>query len=177
MEGVCGSHNIRHSFSLTFLYPCTAKKLQTFQHSAEQDRCTPPQPSTSSFCFPGEPTGDALVHSATTILSPVPLINRPTSPLSEAVEEGKESSSGPQRTRSAPNSKPNGQNGEKRKRSRVTPEQLLHLERFFAIDRSPTATRRKEVSDLLGMQERQTQIWFQNRLVHLQTFLFKKKSK
>ncbi|KAI0926380.1 hypothetical protein AcV5_008860 [Taiwanofungus camphoratus] len=52
---------------------------------------------------------------------------------------------------------------EKRKRSRVTPEQLMHLERFFATDRSPTATRRKEISDLLGMNERQTQIWFQNR--------------
>lgn len=52
---------------------------------------------------------------------------------------------------------------EKRRRSRVTPEQLVHLERFFASDRSPTAARRKEISDLLGMQERQTQIWFQNR--------------
>jgi regulatory protein PHO2 len=53
---------------------------------------------------------------------------------------------------------------EKRKRSRVTPEQLVHLERFFSTDRSPTAARRKEISELLGMQERQTQIWFQNRL-------------
>jgi regulatory protein PHO2 len=52
---------------------------------------------------------------------------------------------------------------DKRKRSRVTPEQLVHLERFFSIDRSPTAVRRKEISELLGMQERQTQIWFQNR--------------
>ncbi|KAG6809817.1 hypothetical protein H0H92_014623 [Tricholoma furcatifolium] len=52
---------------------------------------------------------------------------------------------------------------EKRKRSRVTPEQLQHLERFFLLDRSPTAARRREISELLGMQERQTQIWFQNR--------------
>jgi regulatory protein PHO2 len=52
---------------------------------------------------------------------------------------------------------------EKPKRCRVTPEQLVHLERFFAVERSPTATRRREISDLLGMQERQTQIWFQNR--------------
>ncbi|KAG6853793.1 hypothetical protein C0991_001382 [Blastosporella zonata] len=52
---------------------------------------------------------------------------------------------------------------EKRKRSRVNPEQLQHLERFFLLDRSPTAARRREISDLLGMQERQTQIWFQNR--------------
>ena len=53
----------------------------------------------------------------------------------------------------------------KRKRSRVTPEQLAHLERFFAADRSPTAARRKEISEMLGMQERQTQIWFQNRYI------------
>jgi hypothetical protein len=52
---------------------------------------------------------------------------------------------------------------DKRKRSRVTPDQLVHLERFFAVDRSPTAARRREISELLGMQERQTQIWFQNR--------------
>ncbi|KAH9941363.1 hypothetical protein B0H21DRAFT_697043 [Amylocystis lapponica] len=52
---------------------------------------------------------------------------------------------------------------EKRRRSRVTPEQLLHLEQYFATDRSPTGARRKEIGDLLGMHERQTQIWFQNR--------------
>ncbi|KAJ6494639.1 hypothetical protein C8R47DRAFT_1213331 [Mycena vitilis] len=52
---------------------------------------------------------------------------------------------------------------EKPKRSRVTPEQLVHLERFFAVERSPTATRRREIGELLGMHERQTQIWFQNR--------------
>ncbi|KZT65862.1 homeobox-domain-containing protein [Daedalea quercina L-15889] len=52
---------------------------------------------------------------------------------------------------------------EKRKRSRVTPEQLTQLESFFAANRSPTAARRKEISDMLGMTERQTQIWFQNR--------------
>ncbi len=54
---------------------------------------------------------------------------------------------------------------EKKKRTRVTPEQLVHLERYFAMDRNPTAARRKDISDLLGMQERQTQIWFQNRSV------------
>ena len=52
---------------------------------------------------------------------------------------------------------------EKRKRSRVTPDQLTQLESFFAANRSPTAARRKEISDMLGMTERQTQIWFQNR--------------
>ncbi|KAI3604481.1 homeobox transcription factor [Moniliophthora roreri] len=52
---------------------------------------------------------------------------------------------------------------EKRKRCRVTPDQLKHLERIFATDRSPTAARRREISEILGMQERQTQVWFQNR--------------
>jgi hypothetical protein len=51
----------------------------------------------------------------------------------------------------------------KRKRSRVTPVQLAHLERVFAKDRSPTAAKRKELAEVLGMNERQTQVWFQNR--------------
>ncbi|KAG8933202.1 hypothetical protein FRC01_010548 [Tulasnella sp. 417] len=50
-----------------------------------------------------------------------------------------------------------GGGGSKRKRSRVTPEQLAYLERVFAMDRSPGAAKRKEISELLGMQERQTQ--------------------
>lgn len=52
---------------------------------------------------------------------------------------------------------------EKRKRCRVTPEQLAELERLFLLDRSPTAARRREIGQHLGMEERQTQIWFQNR--------------
>ena len=76
----------------------------------------------------------------------------------------KPQASGSHRSRSG--SRANDASGDakgKRKRSRVTPEQLAHLERFFATDRSPTAARRKEISEMLGMQERQTQIWFQNR--------------
>ncbi|KAF8962689.1 hypothetical protein BDZ97DRAFT_1662494 [Flammula alnicola] len=69
-------------------------------------------------------------------------------------------SSGPQKLTSKTGAKTEK---EKRKRSRVTPEQLVHLERYFSMDRSPTAARRREISDILGMQERQTQIWFQNR--------------
>ncbi|KAJ7284823.1 hypothetical protein C8J57DRAFT_1052956 [Mycena rebaudengoi] len=79
-----------------------------------------------------------------------PLTNRPPSANSETEEEEDSSSS----TKSDP---------EKPKRSRVTPDQLVHLERFFAAERSPPASRRREISDLLGMNERQTQIWFQNR--------------
>ncbi|KAF9474680.1 homeobox-domain-containing protein, partial [Pholiota conissans] len=52
---------------------------------------------------------------------------------------------------------------EKRKRSRVTSEQLAHLERAFQMERSPTAADRRAISEFLGMNERQTQIWFQNR--------------
>ncbi|CAE6505859.1 unnamed protein product [Rhizoctonia solani] len=89
------------------------------------------------------------------------------SPLHVLDDEQKPSSIGPQRVRSATLSSPTTTTAraslQKRKRSRVTPEQLTHLERVFAQDRSPTAARRKEISEQLGMQERQTQIWFQNR--------------
>lgn len=51
----------------------------------------------------------------------------------------------------------------KRKRGRVNPTQLAYLERAYLADRSLDAARRKEISQKLGMDERQTQIWFQNR--------------
>ncbi|KAJ6577244.1 hypothetical protein B0H19DRAFT_930868, partial [Mycena capillaripes] len=89
--------------------------------------------------------------SASTALSP--LAARPSSAGSQTTEEEDEKDSG-----SGVKSDP-----EKPKRSRVTPDQLVHLERFFAVERSPTASRRREIGELLGMQERQTQIWFQNR--------------
>ena len=77
-------------------------------------------------------------------------------------EDERELTSGPIRFRSGSSTK---SDTEKRKRSRVTQEQLVHLEQYFKDDRSPTATRRREISEQLGMQERQTQIWFQNRQV------------
>lgn len=99
----------------------------------------------------------------------------PDSPLTaDGASTTKEPASGPQRTRSASNAAGKGgdrEPREKRKRSRVTPEQLTHLERFFVADRSPTAARRKEISELLGMQERQTQIWFQNRSAAMQVVM------
>ncbi|KAI0788048.1 hypothetical protein C8Q74DRAFT_1216543 [Fomes fomentarius] len=52
---------------------------------------------------------------------------------------------------------------QRRKRSRVNPEQLAKLEQYFATDNSPTSARRREIAQELGMDERQTQIWFQNR--------------
>ncbi|KAJ6607354.1 hypothetical protein B0H10DRAFT_1956267 [Mycena sp. CBHHK59/15] len=89
--------------------------------------------------------------SASTALSP--LTARPSSAGSGTTDEEEEKDSA-SNVKSDP---------EKPKRSRVTPEQLVHLERFFSVERSPTASRRREISELLGMQERQTQIWFQNR--------------
>ncbi|KAG6873235.1 hypothetical protein C0995_001253 [Termitomyces sp. Mi166 len=83
---------------------------------------------------------------------------------SEPLVDDKDSSSASERERSqsVASSQSEGKS-EKRKRSRVTPEQLQHLERFFLHDRNPNAARRREISEFLGMQERQTQIWFQNR--------------
>ncbi|KAF7327555.1 U1 snRNP 70K protein [Mycena kentingensis (nom. inval.)] len=98
---------------------------------------------------PPAATSTPSPSTASTLVSP--LTNRPSSAGSQSTED--EDDKGPVKP-GAP---------EKPKRCRVTPEQLVHLERFFAAERSPTATRRREISDLLGMQERQTQIWFQNR--------------
>ncbi|KDR76406.1 hypothetical protein GALMADRAFT_67940, partial [Galerina marginata CBS 339.88] len=108
----------------------------------------------------GEESSNASPNSAK-------MANSPTNALAPSVsvkQEGtdfdndKQPTSGPQRQNSSGTS-----DKEKRKRSRVTPEQLVQLERYFAMDRSPTASRRRDISDLLGMQERQIQIWFQNR--------------
>lgn len=112
----------------------------------------------SSFSYESESTADPDCPS------PQASLSSPASPDSVVMGAAQEPSSGPLRSRSGSRSHdaaadPKG----KRKRSRVTPEQLAHLERFFAADRSPTAARRKEISDMLGMTERQTQIWFQNR--------------
>lgn len=60
----------------------------------------------------------------------------------------------------------------KKKRCRVTKEQLHQLEILFAANMSPTIDRRKEIAIALGMTERQTQIWFQNRYVLNSSFMF-----
>ncbi|CDO74355.1 hypothetical protein BN946_scf184355.g3 [Trametes cinnabarina] len=52
---------------------------------------------------------------------------------------------------------------QRRKRSRTTPEQLVKLEEYFLADQSPTSARRRDIARELGLDERQTQIWFQNR--------------
>lgn len=113
----------------------------------------------------GEQLNPTSQNSSTTIVSPAVDLSQSPSESRDAEgldfeSERRDSLIGPQR--SAPSLKADK---EKRKRSRVTPEQLVHLERYFAMDRSPTAARRKDISDHLGMHERQTQIWFQNRYV------------
>jgi len=54
---------------------------------------------------------------------------------------------------------------ERRKRNRVTPEQLIQLEAAFNKARYPISTERRELSNRIGMAERAVQIWFQNRSV------------
>ncbi|KAJ7219962.1 homeodomain transcription factor [Mycena pura] len=93
--------------------------------------------------FPSTPSPS----TASTALSPLA-----SSPSSQTTEE--EDKVAPSSAKSDP---------DKPKRCRVTPDQLVHLEHLFITERSPTASRRREISELLGMQERQTQIWFQNR--------------
>ncbi|KAF9523539.1 hypothetical protein CPB83DRAFT_839625 [Crepidotus variabilis] len=84
-------------------------------------------------------------------------MHSPRSPL-HSHERERRSSIGPMRTSGGAT-----REKEKQKRSRVTPEQLVHLEQYFSVDRCPTSARRKDISENLGMPERQTQIWFQNR--------------
>lgn len=169
--------------------PESPKSIQVSKHHAAQEPV--PQPPTlpsgldlesplsppSASSTPSQSavfTGSAVAPSrnrSATLASPLRSTLDP-----DATDEQKPSSIGPQRVRSATVSSPSTStaaglggssraNLQKRKRSRVTPEQLAHLERVFAQDRSPTAARRKEISEQLGMQERQTQIWFQNRFV------------
>ena len=53
--------------------------------------------------------------------------------------------------------------GTKRKRMRMTPEQLRVLQKAFAHNRMPTANFRAVLAKRLGMTSRSVQIWFQNR--------------
>jgi hypothetical protein len=109
---------------------------------------------------------DSDSPSPSSICSP----SRPQSSGSENIADDddiRHPATGPQRTKASElRNVP-----EKRKRCRVNPQQLMRLEQIFAQERSPTAARRKEISEELGMQERQTQIWFQNRLAIRITFL------
>lgn len=59
----------------------------------------------------------------------------------------------------------------KKKRSRITKEQLVHLERFFVADSNPTTARRREISLQIEIPERQVRVWFQNRYIYSHSFL------
>ena len=105
----------------------------------------------SHYSYATEPSESQMEASPVLDAQPV---SPPGPPPSEEASGGAESEG---------SHNPSGSRTGKRKRSRVTPAQLAQLERAFAKDRSPTAARRKEISEMLGMQERQTQVWFQNR--------------
>lgn len=104
----------------------------------------------SHYTYATEPSGPQVEDSPVFDTQPV----SPPGPLSEEASGGGESES---------SHNPSGSRTGKRKRSRVTPAQLAQLERAFAKDRSPTAARCTEIGEMLGMRERQTQVWFQNR--------------
>ncbi|KAG8940231.1 hypothetical protein FRC04_005476 [Tulasnella sp. 424] len=95
--------------------------------------------------------------------SPAPGQGDSSSSMNSPPKSSAQASNSPTATATSTAPTGGGSGSGKRKRSRVTPEQLAYLERVFAMDRSPGAAKRKEISELLGMQERQTQIWYQNR--------------
>ncbi|KAF8651001.1 hypothetical protein AX16_004987 [Volvariella volvacea WC 439] len=102
------------------------------------------------------PSTLSSTHSPTSLVSP--------EDIQSSQDKESEPSSGPQRNKKR-SAQPSAQGEpEKRKRHRVTPEQLVQLEHWFKYKQSsPNAEERREISQRLGMGERQTQIWFQNR--------------
>ncbi|TFK50072.1 hypothetical protein OE88DRAFT_1645817 [Heliocybe sulcata] len=141
--------------------------------ASEEPSCSPYQldaqqpPTSMRVDIVKSEEADATLSPASTVASPMtPSEHDPAtrrfSSHSPEMTHPREPTKGPKRSKSSASIKGHGER-EKRKRSRVTQEQLVHLEQFFAEDRIPTAARRKEISEFLGMQERQTQIWFQNR--------------
>lgn len=56
-----------------------------------------------------------------------------------------------------------GQNAQRKKRNKCTPEQYRQLEAFFAKNRNPTGKVREELSKSIQMPERSVQVWFQNK--------------
>jgi hypothetical protein len=145
------SHTARDERLTNHSLHISAPDFSSLKQVSREESDFPPTESSMS-----SPQSESITKSPETV--PESGSNRALSP---SVEPTPSPDVGQRRTVSG--SRSTGAEREKRKRSRVTPDQLVHLERFFNMDRSPTATRRREISELLGMQERQTQIWFQNR--------------
>ena len=70
---------------------------------------------------------------------------------------------------SAANASPNLDNkkGSKPKRTRATGEALDFLKKEFEANPNPTSQRRKKISELTGLPEKNVRIWFQNRRAKL----------
>lgn len=91
-----------------------------------------------------------------TIDCPFPIPSVPPALENASVVHNSTVSSGKQISDEAP----------KKKRSRITKEQLVHLERFFVADSNPTTARRREISLQIEIPERQVRVWFQNRYIY-----------
>jgi regulatory protein PHO2 len=159
---------LHYLFLLSSLSLHTAKDLARENYSQLEPRSKRVSRHLDSGSFLFKVDDESHIDSASSSPTPAtiqsPLFHADSLALdSTELDIVKESVSGPHRGKASSPASSAKMEKEKRKRSRVTPEQLVHLERLFSVDRSPTAGRRKEISELLGMQERQTQIWFQNR--------------
>lgn len=113
---------------------------------------------------------DLSCKSVESLHSPEPMLDSMRSssrgPDSEPVDfdDKREPASGPQTLRAASSTSIGTESEQKKqKHSHITPKQLVHLEQFFTMDRSCPAAHRREISERIGMQEHQIQMWFQNQ--------------
>ena len=118
----------------------------------------PPQPGIdidpASRCAPQlPPIHDTLNH--------LPTLMQPSSSTQPAASQRNASGSSTAKERRRTSRATSG--GDKKKRQRVTSDQLAHLESIFAVEHTPTQERRRQISQALGMEEKQTKVWFQNR--------------
>lgn len=79
-------------------------------------------------------------------------------------------------TAGCPSSKSGSAPENPKHRLRVTAHQRVQLEKFFVNDRSPDAHQYHEISQLLGMPEHQTRVWFRNKYAHCHLSFFRTQS-
>lgn len=84
---------------------------------------------------------------------------------STSPQEGKKSTSGV--TNSGNSSSGNGSSNHKPKRTRARGEALDILKKEFETNPNPTSQRRKRLSEMTGLPEKNVRIWFQNRRAKL----------